>query len=152
MFLSYYLGQRCQIFYKNPGMDPTPGKFGVILGIRFPVTIDQQYNFSGPVEVWFDDPDSKHIRWRNYSYDEIRPLLRPWSDLKPDEIKSLLWDDDSYLWKKTRKKGERTMIYTEEMPVTLRPKEYNFLCGIGIDLFDLIPAGLAIDKTKLPKP
>lgn len=109
----------------------------------------------GKYKYWFSTEDKRNedvvrahsCAGRSFYLSEIKLLLRPWSDLKPIEIKHLNWDDQYLYWAKKNKKGEIKITYQEQMPVTLRPNEYSFLCKLGIDLFHAIKTGIAMDVT-----
>lgn len=85
----------------------------------------------------------------DYPKEEVKPILRPWTDLRPEEVGRMEWDNQDIYWAKKTKKGKITIKYTDGPPSCFRPEEYLFLCALGIDLFGLIPAGLAIDSTTL---
>jgi hypothetical protein len=73
-----------------------------------------------------------------FDFHEVKPILRPLSDITEEECNLLSW---SY----TNAYG-RKLLYSPEM---LNPEEFKQLLVWGFDLFGLIEAGLAIDKTTL---
>jgi hypothetical protein len=66
--------------------------------------------------------------------DDVQLILRPLADMKEEEFKELLWNP-AYIH------SARIESYT--------PKEFLYLLKQGLDLFELIPNNLAIDKTKM---
>ena len=63
----------------------------------------------------------------------VKPILRPLSDMTEDEKNNLSWE-----WK----------VDYDFKPI-FRPDQFLFLLSKHFDLFGLIDAGLAIDKTTL---
>jgi len=74
----------------------------------------------------------------------IKLLLRPLSDMTEEEKKEISFD----AYKVMRKEQNPTANGTERA-VTWAAKQTAYLLKQGFDLFNLIPEGLAIDKTKL---
>lgn len=73
--------------------------------------------------------------------DELKPILRPLSDMTLEDGKYFGIEDEKELgeWK-----------YDFGYFGVLPPDDFHYLLSRGFDLFGLIDAGLAIDKTKLP--
>ena len=72
----------------------------------------------------------------------IKPILRPLSDITKKEKKEMV---DTQ---------EKLVIHGYDKPVNLlvdSGETFRYLLSKGFDLFGLIEAGLAIDKTKLDK-
>lgn len=70
-----------------------------------------------------------------HEVEDIKPLLRPLSDMSVEE--------------KLEIKVPIAEICLEFMSKEWAPKQVVFLLSKGFDLFGLIDAGLALDKTKL---
>lgn len=135
----------------------TPDGKGVIRAIyehKVLVMLDPEYRMKAkfglpphrlpfPVEYW--NHERPFDFWGSlYSFDELKLILRKWNALRSEEIEALDWDNQSIYWAKKSKKG--VITYQEEMPTTLRPTEYSFLCKIKIDLFKLHEKGLAVSE------
>lgn len=129
-YLPFYIGQQVLMKKQNIGYS----KIGIMEGLDF--------TWESPVRIRHD---AEFLTARKP--EEINLLLRPWHTLTPAEVGSLSWDNDSMYWVKQKKNGKRVLIYEDQAPTTLRPNEYMELCRLGIDLFDLIKDGLALDKT-----
>jgi hypothetical protein len=108
------------------------------------------------IKVLSDHP----YRW------EIKPILRPLSDMTEEEaIKYLRLKhnaysgeyeiklrDNGFWWLfKTIASDERFKFFGEMLDES-NSDQFRWLLSKGFDLFGLIEAGLAIDKTKLPTP
>lgn len=96
----------------------------------------------------------KHQSKRDKSVQGIGPSnigvilhLRKFGTLTPIEVKSLDWDHESYMFKReTRGKNKGQVIFDGgELPTAIRPNEFILLLSYGIDLFNLIDEGKAID-------
>jgi hypothetical protein len=82
--------------------------------------------------------------FRKVSYDKFTPILRPLSGLTEQEcIKA------NSFGKGGLDLDENLKGYYTNTACFFDPEEFKYLLSIGIDLFGLIPAGLAIDKTTL---
>lgn len=112
---------------------PEDGKIGKLIGVDmypecsiFNITHADGDDYS--VLNDFGTNDERDI-------DRIKPILRPLSDMTDEEInhkRSILTETKDY------SKYERQVA---EM--------FHYMITRGFDLFDLIPSGQAIDKTKL---
>lgn len=91
-----------------------------------------------------------------YKVEWVKPLLRPLSDITEEEVRRCyrLFYGEGYDWS-ARFGGDSCMAEWWENRATADDFRYKILIGhpaiwayllsIGIDLFDWIPAGLAID-------
>jgi hypothetical protein len=76
------------------------------------------------------------------AHKEVKPILRPLSSLTGEEIEEMWYGHTG-----AEVRGEMPNGLTVFFNVT--PEHVAYLLSLGIDLFSLIPSGLAIDKTKL---
>lgn len=74
-------------------------------------------------------------------YEEVKPILRPLSDITRDEIKELT--------QATAEVIHRIVLVNSLETVRPLPQEYTYLLSQGFDLFNWIEQGLAIDKTAI---
>jgi hypothetical protein len=70
---------------------------------------------------------------------EIKPILRPLSDMTEEECHTLGW---AYL----NSNGNKILNHSPEY---LNPEDFKYLLSRGFDLFGLIESGLAIDKSSI---
>lgn len=93
----------------------------------------------------------------------VKPILRPLSDMTDEEIRMMFvlkgYNNENF--KPTRVKIDDLFIQFEidgdeyeyqcdyQHLITMRPNQFTYLLKQGFDLFGLIDAGLALDKTKL---
>lgn len=93
--------------------------------------------------------------------DDIKPILRPLSDLTEDEATKLYTllhggrgpsRNDGFLSCLDYFKDESTWTFREITLVIGFAAGWRYLLSIGIDLFGWIDAGLALDKTKIKTP
>jgi len=119
-YLHLYLG--CEIYSRN--VNEIIGKLEGVQGniIHFRVR-----------GVWYSP------KWVGYQL-----VLRPLSDMSEEEKKNISFD----AYKVLRKEQSRIATGTERA-VTWAARQTEYLLKQGFDLFGLIEAGLAIDKTKL---
>lgn len=134
----------------------TPDGLGLVRAIyeyKCLVMLDQEFRMKArygrssdhlpaPIEYW-DHAEPHHYFGCLYAFEEIKLILRHWSELKPQEIEAMDWDNQSMYWAKKSKKGIISFDI-REAPQTLRPNEYIFLCSLKIDLFNLKQKGIAI--------
>jgi hypothetical protein len=97
----------------------------------------------------------------DYDWVEFKLILRPLSDMTEDEAEQFIAlrfperrmidaTVEKYgvcFFDKTQKKAKH--IHFENIPIELNATTFIWLLSHGFDLFGLIDAGLAIDKTKL---
>lgn len=87
--------------------------------------------------------------FKEFSSEEVKPLLRPLSDMTEQErdhigieLKAGIWNaDDIKSW------GNSSLLWTNKH---LTPKVFAYLLSRSFDLFGLLESGQAIDKTKQP--
>jgi hypothetical protein len=155
-YLHFYLGCQAMCSTKDFPKEKHTGKIVEISTTGSNHSPWIQVAFETVIDVYRDSfrcgHSSSNMHHFFFSWDEIKPILRPWSDLKPDEVGKMTWDNDPMWWAKKSKKGKITISYDSQAPTCFRPEEYRFLCSLGIDLFGLIPADLAIDSTTLNPP
>ena len=110
---------------------------------------------------FFDVFDKKCRIWEHFIHStELKPILRPFSDLKESEALLLLnFDNDIQFIKFWGiDAGENRFTWSENIfpphtPETwclleARPEQFAYLINQRIDIFNLIPEGLAVDATK----
>jgi len=91
----------------------------------------------GPeIQFFTEDEVNVHEHPEYNDYDQVKLILRPLSDINQEDMnavsRSMHMDDKNY-------------VITCN---TWKPEEFMYLLSKGFDLFGLIEAGLAIDKTK----
>lgn len=116
--------------------------------------ITRKSNHGDWVQVWFDDvitvtsntwnTSSANSHWFFFGEDEIKPLLRPLSDMTGKELQEC---------------GNMVYDFTDEPDLNnhkwqdfqtlLACDQFVWLLSKQFDVFMLIEAGLAIDKTKV---
>lgn len=76
--------------------------------------------------------------------ENTKPILRNINTLTNDEAEEIGFDS-------SRSFHESNYDYIDKIGL-LRPIDFKFLVDKGFDLFNLIPSGLAIDKSKIISP
>jgi hypothetical protein len=119
-----------------------------------------------PVKVSFHNEGFKYRSHYCYKFNEVKPLLRPLSDMTEEEVIKYLrlkhnaysgeyeikLRDNGFWWLfKTIASDEKFKFFGEMLDES-NSDQFRWLLSKGFDLFGLIEAGLAIDKTKLPTP
>lgn len=118
-YLHLYLGCDCMM---------TRNSYHAVHQLR--LSSDTPFKLTGQLSDYFSD--SKTMA-------ECKPILRPLSDMTEEE----------------EKEYEATRVFVRATPVhqvgnmQWTPETFRYLLKQGFDLFNLIPEGLAIDKTKL---
>jgi hypothetical protein len=95
-------------------------------------------------------------------FDQIKLILRPLSDMTGEETLTafhMSYEDagykfsefstvsnNDYGWMARNQNGMECFMPAN----SFKPDVFKYLLSIGIDLFELIPAGLAIDRSSLP--
>jgi thiol-disulfide isomerase/thioredoxin len=132
-FLHLYIGCDCQLLYRD-GMAEKADEFAPTL------THYVQDNFDKAKVVKMD---AHTVAF--FSPDFIKPILRPLSDMTEEEFK-----DVAHL-KYTLPEDEIQQIVKERRIDLLETSStvFVYLLSKHFDLFRLIEAGLAIDKTKM---
>jgi hypothetical protein len=106
--------------------------------------LGQEFIYNGPSGHYVDKLNGFHLMTL-----EDRPgamlLLRPLSDLTEEEAREIGRIGDWQFPFDLHDLTVSLMDIVQEYSAVWR-----YLLSIGIDLFDWIPAGLAIDKTKIP--
>lgn len=141
--IHYYLGQECIV----------PLNHGTIMSII--TGFNGLHNETGS-GVYIKD--SVNL----FPYEDIKPLLRPLSDMKDEEIIWMFVLRAEYNGQTVDKQCSRTSLERTFMQIefkdlssdyqdirTMYPNQFKFLLSKGFDLFKLIPNCLALDKTKL---
>lgn len=77
---------------------------------------------------------------------DIKPILRPLSDMTDDEIKYVGEDLKQGTWNAPDIRSNPKLAWSIHH---MNPVVFVYLINQGFDLFDLIESGQAIDKTKL---
>lgn len=103
-----------------------------------------EVNFKEIVTVLNQEWEERSSNFHNYfiGYDEIKPILRPLSDMTEEEKKWLNEHEklkDEFI-------GLSTEVY---FLIEWQAEKIRYLLCKGFDLFNLIPEGLALDKTRL---
>lgn len=82
----------------------------------------------------------------------FKPILRPLSDMTDEEkIKALEAMDEPIMYAEWDFKLSDGFIVAHSNPFSIKPKCFAYLLSKHLDLFGLIEAGLALDKTNLTK-
>ena len=93
-----------------------------------------------------------------FKTDEVKPILRPLSDIRPKEVANLIGVYDLAVEKANYESPFFQIQYRDENNeqqfkhtylAHLNPEQFVFLLSNQFDIFELIESGLAIDKTKL---
>lgn len=95
-----------------------------------------------------------------FEFSEIKLILRPLSDITNEEVKEFAnWEagmtlvkfksDELMLELQYLNIGERETTFYHYYWRQISARQFHYLLSKGFDLFNLIPEGLAIDKTKL---
>jgi hypothetical protein len=89
-----------------------------------------------------------------YKYSEIKLILRPLSDIKHEELIELYEilnsEEDDSVWEYEQYKRNYAVINISGPE--FKASVFHFLLSKHFDIFSLIDAGLAIDKTTLKQP
>ena len=95
-----------------------------------------EINNDGGCTVVFSRPGSGYDG--HFFEDDVKPILRPLSDMTIEEKNDPVW---------TKTVDFRIV----DAPTLIRycAPQFAYLLSRGFDLFNLIPAGLAVDKTKM---
>jgi hypothetical protein len=93
--------------------------------------------------IWMDKENDWTVYNDDANFDRIKPILRPLSDMTEDELKCL-----------RSERGHLKGVHRDDLKFIIimnkwSPEDFIFLLSKHFDLFGLIPAGLAIDKTTL---
>jgi hypothetical protein len=114
-------------------------------------------NHKKPVKVRWVHTESQNLTYLYpCSYEEVKLILRPLSDMTGDECIKVA----SILGVSSHLSNESKIFQVKELMADIFHKQTNipgyrwmqltkYLLSKGFDLFDLIGAGLAIDKTKM---
>ena len=142
-YLHLYLGCEC-IF---------EGSWYELVGIitNLPLEEEQEYN----VRLYND-----HHGHEKSLYEDVKPLLRPLSDMTDEELlhagKIFGWHhlSDSSIIAQTKELMTTNYFYTKQTNIHggTWVDVFHYLLSRHLDLFDLIPDGIAIDKTLTPTP
>lgn len=127
-FLSLYIGTYVRITTKEARFD------AVLAGVYFDRWHSSSKRHELTVQVAFGD-DVYHF----YKLDQMQLLLRPLSDMTEEEARE-------YFSVCSLKPGDYIGSGPDWIPISARST--HWLISKGFDLFGLIEAGLAIDKTK----
>ena len=129
-YLHLYLG--CEVMYK--------GEIHFLCGVSKPYKTNDK-----TIATFSVRPNNKGFRSTIYSlsnFNDIKIILRPLSDMTEDEaIECIDYDPKIFIPFNEISKDWRTKV--------LDADRWRKLISKGFDLFGLIDAGLAIDKTKL---
>ena len=138
--------------------------------------ITRNSNHGDWVEVWFNDvitvtsniweTSSSNCHWFFFSEDHIKPILRSLSDMTPEEARQMAalseWHEHFREVSVDRSKfgdlivtwqgaNESREMFNATGEMFYCSEQFLWLLRKGFDLFNLIPDGLAIDKTSLKK-
>lgn len=127
-YIGFYLGQ--QVLTPSRKSSTEGKKMGYKNGELCEYSIKSKL-----CEVKFDE-DSLPI---DFDVDEIKLLLIPLKDMNDDDMKFIEIEDREFMLKNFE--IGNVLNFTAE--------QFRYLLNRGFDLFGLIEAGLAIDKTKL---
>lgn len=154
--LALYLGCECRLFNIINGVLEYE-RDGTLCGIR-PQSIHQNRVL---VNV-----KSEHGRIMElaYLYCEVKPILRPLSDMTEEEAREIYFlrngcafDPRPYYWPEGHADisalndlREDVELYQEDLKFCIGETDvWRYLLSKHFDLFGWIPAGLALDKTKI---
>ena len=138
--LAMYIGQQVQ----------TPDGIGLLYSVSTDGVCVVTFGAMGP------DFDMGFI------FDQVKPILRPLKDMTEQEARELYVDHFSQKWEASWQcqNGRESCLqnwwrYANEWYLSGtqvacgKPSVWAKLLEMGFDLFNLIPAGLAVDKTKI---
>lgn len=142
--IAMYLGCECQTIHRGykPEGGPSYRKIGKLM------CIDLVLN---KAEIWFPEDEKENLT--NFEYREIKPILRPLSDMTEDdcaEVWALIGGtphlgnvEDIREWLMT---GETEKVEGIIYGALEGALVTQYLLSRGFDLFGYIEAGLAIDQ------
>lgn len=142
-FLPYYLGQQCEVFWTRELHGCVSEGFGKIASIRFDPNPSGSYPVTVRKLIRVNGCDTAEYA---YDYADVKPVLRALTDMKEEEAATCfeLGNPGS------GHQGWEVLDYYKNGTLFLEPPEFHYLLSCGFDLFGLIEAGLAHDKTKTP--
>lgn len=120
-YLHLYLGCECQFGYID--------RIGRLAGI------DERYGW----QIFY--PGNQIVPYRFVRPELIKLLLRPLSDMTEEEFDYMFFKQPGYV------SIESKVVADKRFDIS--PHQVAFLLSKGFDLFGLIDARLAIDKTKM---
>jgi hypothetical protein len=133
-YLHLYLGCRVRIVEDE-----------VATGILIGLVERDGYNTEHPCRVKIERK-GKHSLYYCFDYSEIKPILRPLSDMTEEELQecgNMVYDFSG--------EPELNNHKWKDFEIAA-PEQFHWLLARHFDLFGLIEAGLAIDKTTLTEP
>lgn len=128
--LAMFIG--CEAEYMYVDEETHTGK-GTLISVN--LNLDRKINF--PIVI-IDKDDNSRYRETKVNPDEVKPILRPLSDMTDEEI-----NEYKVL------KPEYTSITDKKTLIKVDARSIKYLVSKHFDIFGWIEKGLAIDKTKL---
>lgn len=153
-YISFYIGQTLSL---HEGL-------GINLGLYFP----DVWTKGGDVEpnginALFLEGEAKGKGY-TMNFNQCKLVLRPLWDMKKEEALEIIQIENSAFIVKEIKffpmeEGENQFTWSEELEpphsaeswsiMDAMPEQFHYLLSRGFDLFGLIEAGIALDKTKM---
>jgi hypothetical protein len=107
--------------------------------------------------VWFEqDPfEKENVNWQlleriRHDYIACKLLLRPLSDITEEEAQAIDFKPNGFQTARKRAVSRFEFNKFNGHEIVFTAKDVQYLLSRGLDVFNWIEQGLAIDKTKLP--
>lgn len=143
-YLFLYLGCEATVWDEDEG-----DGFGVLTGIHG--------EYQAEIQLIENGNASEHPEY--YEYKNVKPILRPLSDMTEEEQKQFCANefnvDIKEIYELVNVEGNIQFRVQQKYGIhlcafkSISPISFIFFLKQGFDLFNLIPDGLALDKNKL---
>jgi len=84
-YIHFYIGQEAEVFWTFQGRVESEG-IGIIIGIKTLIDLTQEHPITVRKKIGAHSTDTAEY---NYAYEDVKPLLRPLSDMTEEEAIAL---------------------------------------------------------------